>query len=750
METSGGEPEEAPAKLRAEQPGDTAPERAVIEDDIAQLLQEHKERSSPERTQHSVRDKMQEDLKESVRTVFRWVPRPVVVLTAAAKNPQGQPIPLGIAVSSFTTVTLNPPMVSFNIKHPSSTLDAIRADNGRFRVHLLPSQTEAANIADSFTRGNYYAAFVDRQKYMYQPPEVGQKMNGPAEILPRYVTAAMQCELVQEVQVADHVIVVAKVSSMSSHHDGELALLYADGKYLTRNLSKTLGLADRKYTKPLAPKSSFSLGSHPLWSVPLFADEQVKVKYGKYLQDSIRDHPELLNLPLPEAERQIAGLLDVAPDALGWCIQGLVEEVAAQAMLKATGEQQELKLPKRYDFYGSLAPEDVAAIIDRAKQLVRVDPRVLSLVYTDFLRLLGVSRGPSGLLTGDILEALRREELASPFDPHKAIPQSSLTIEDLERVEFRLLQFFNDTGRSAILHMSVGDLCREITGFSRGEIRGWLQHVRDQLETKAFPQDFGESEMDFVGGLAIEEARIATHRIIALSQDLPKWARGTSKEAPWLILRQCRIHPLVSGFDPYFLITRLKRCKHGLPNARDYLSLVRSLYDSYFKGTVKWDDLEHAVETLVARLPMRAITLSREELLVAMRLRPEATTTPKGQSALHRLLETNHVPMLLCWALKKHHSTFSAEEREAVDVFLFQNDTMAQRRWMALPRQRVSNFEKYQNPVTIESKFENLGEASQPTDRNRMLVRLKNLERHRRRLDPSIYHLQPAKDISYA
>jgi flavin reductase (DIM6/NTAB) family NADH-FMN oxidoreductase RutF len=60
----------------------------------------------------------------------------------------------GMTLSSFGSVTLSPePIITFNIRCPSSTLQSI-AYCTRFLIHILDASAEGARIADVFTKGN--------------------------------------------------------------------------------------------------------------------------------------------------------------------------------------------------------------------------------------------------------------------------------------------------------------------------------------------------------------------------------------------------------------------------------------------------------------------------------------------------------------------------------------------------------------------------------------------------------------------
>lgn len=90
---------------------------------------------------------------------MRRVPHPVAIITASDRralppDSNKKPIFRGMTVSSFNTVTLSPePVVSFNVRRPSETLNALQS-SGRFLVHLLAPSAATAKLARDFSRGN--------------------------------------------------------------------------------------------------------------------------------------------------------------------------------------------------------------------------------------------------------------------------------------------------------------------------------------------------------------------------------------------------------------------------------------------------------------------------------------------------------------------------------------------------------------------------------------------------------------------
>lgn len=86
---------------------------------------------------------------------MRRVPYPVAIITSTdPTGPADTSSFRGMTVSSFNTVTLTPePVISFNVRRPSETLNALLA-SGRFLVHLLGPSPATATLARDFSRGN--------------------------------------------------------------------------------------------------------------------------------------------------------------------------------------------------------------------------------------------------------------------------------------------------------------------------------------------------------------------------------------------------------------------------------------------------------------------------------------------------------------------------------------------------------------------------------------------------------------------
>ncbi|KAJ5476674.1 FMN-binding split barrel-like protein [Penicillium sp. IBT 31633x] len=97
----------------------------------------------------------QTSISDQVRLLMRRVPYPVAIITATdPSGPEDTTSFRGMTVSSFNTVTLTPhPVISFNVRRPSETLNALLASR-RFLVHLLAPGPATATLARDFSKGN--------------------------------------------------------------------------------------------------------------------------------------------------------------------------------------------------------------------------------------------------------------------------------------------------------------------------------------------------------------------------------------------------------------------------------------------------------------------------------------------------------------------------------------------------------------------------------------------------------------------
>lgn len=163
----------------------------------------------------------------------------------------------GMTVSSFTTLTLTPtPIITFNIRKPSRTLDAIR-ESRQFLVHILSATDEGAKTAHNFTQGNAKDAFAGVSYAVWNAGSVAPLplLSSPG------VTKVLRCKLREEapgglVEVGDHVLVLADVESIiepppTKHRAAmeDRGLSYLDRAY--REVGETIEVMDAKEEETL-------------------------------------------------------------------------------------------------------------------------------------------------------------------------------------------------------------------------------------------------------------------------------------------------------------------------------------------------------------------------------------------------------------------------------------------------------------------------------------------------------------------
>ena len=141
-----------------------------------------------------------------------------------AENPQGNH-QTGMLVSSFNTVTLFPdPIVTFNIKLPSSTYSAIEAI-GHFSV-LAPESVEHAK---TYSRGISTSSNTGAQ---------GENDHGSDSVrgVAPTSTFELKCRWLREksIEIGDHIIMIGQVLSVHDSNTNETkrrVLIYSNGQY---------------------------------------------------------------------------------------------------------------------------------------------------------------------------------------------------------------------------------------------------------------------------------------------------------------------------------------------------------------------------------------------------------------------------------------------------------------------------------------------------------------------------------------
>jgi flavin reductase (DIM6/NTAB) family NADH-FMN oxidoreductase RutF/DNA-binding IclR family transcriptional regulator len=147
------------------------------------------------------------------RKVLGHFPTGVAVITGI--DPEGKPA--GMAIGSFTSVSLDPPLVAFLPDKSSSSWPKIEA-SGKFCVNILASEQESICRAFAVKGGDKFAQFDWNASPITGSPRLDD------------VVAWIDCEIDQVVDAGDHYIVIGKVLELDVLNP-TLPLLFFQGGY---------------------------------------------------------------------------------------------------------------------------------------------------------------------------------------------------------------------------------------------------------------------------------------------------------------------------------------------------------------------------------------------------------------------------------------------------------------------------------------------------------------------------------------
>lgn len=325
-------------------------------------------------------------MKTAIRNLMRHVPSSVSVITVHATQPgEHKILPIGSAISSLTTVTLDPPHVSFNIKTPSRTLSAIHEAGGSFRVHFLDDSPEAASLARSFTEGNSEEVLAKRANmFSFAVGTLNGGKSNPPRIVSSAVVASMSCQLLQEATVADHVVAIARVDNFRSGKELKPTLLYHQGNYKKNNGTILLD------SQPLVTSTTTSgepSARDVYYNYPLFPGEKEKADFVFRLKTHLKQNPKPQNKNTFKStdggENFLANSWNKRPGLFGLNIRRIAAECGYRLPPPSLPSSQDA--PNAFRFYGTLSASDIAIIQTSARNLVRSNPMVLQGDARDFL-----------------------------------------------------------------------------------------------------------------------------------------------------------------------------------------------------------------------------------------------------------------------------------------------------------------------------------------------------------------------------
>jgi flavin reductase (DIM6/NTAB) family NADH-FMN oxidoreductase RutF len=608
---------------------------------------------------------------------MRNVPSSVAVITVASEDPEmNKQVPMGVAVSSLSTVTLDPPTISFNIKEPSKTLSAIREANGLFRVHFPRGDKGGASIVDHFCRGNHPDAYNIRIKdlKLHMPSGDDTKtstLSRAPQLLDDSILAGMECTVTHEFPVADHVIVVARVDSMEHKATKEPAIIYVDGGYRRTNGDP---ITNTGKPKPLTVNGQV----WSAWDYPLFPGAQERQDYIERIKTIVKETPAYHNNPGKDTIRKIESDLPYSPSSFGINLHVLVAECRQELGLQKEVDHRLAGQSTLCDFYGQLTPSTRQKIVERAKKLLAADEMFLTQEYRGFLYNLGVSPVSRDFLPSDIMEPLRAAGLAEPFEPRKGgHPTTTNSILEVEQIEHRVREYLSKMPYETALTTKL-ETAMEALGEKKGAAF-YFKKARSRLLTQTHPELFAAPLIDIAGEVTQEEMRVVICRLIILLKirSLTHFRKALALD--WCeALRIVRVNPTISGMDVGFLMGKIKHLYYSSHQYRDFPPAVDQMLEPFFDRTVTWEDLEDRVRQFVQKLPLRATAWSNNDRLAAMGLHWAATVTlptqeslPNPQGNRSQPLNQGHIlETLVAKELRNYYGKGTVEENNAIKTYL--------------------------------------------------------------------------------
>ncbi|KAJ4365816.1 hypothetical protein N0V83_008437 [Neocucurbitaria cava] len=624
-------------------------------------------------------DVVDPELKEAVRSVLRKVPNSVAVITVKSIDPETkQHVPMGVAVSSLSSVTLDPPTISFNIKQPSKTLDAIRAADGLFRVHFPTASSAGANVVELFCRGNQPDAYILRSRdlELFVPSDSSQEgatTSLAPQIRDKTICASMECTVTHEVPIADHVILAARVDSLERTRWKDATIAYADGKYMRSDSVIALHGSSSNPSNPANSGNNWSI-----WDYPLFHGEEVRKDYLEYIKTVINSDQEYLDKPLHQATRKLENALPYSPVNFGIDTSVLLAKCREDKAPNDEPQNGKETSPVLAEFYGRLSPHAMATVLERAKKLVKEDPLFLSFNYKEFLTQIGVNNRARNILPSDFMSALRAEGLVGEFEPSKGFHGRSYSIhydlETLEQVEVKLREHLRTLEYEEALHTRLDTIVTSF-GLDRSAA-SYLNKSRPRLIAESQPEQFDDSKINIRGEVTQEEARIVLRRIMRfLEVKNPHNLAKQLRIPPYEALRIKGVHPTITGMDVEYIFGKINHLHGSISRPDDFDKAITEMLAPYFEGKIEWDDLEQRAKNLVQKHPSQAISKSLTDKLAAVGLSWNAKVIKTGDKKLRRLLRGSNIfEEMLARELINHLGKGTDEENRAIAQYLEEID----------------------------------------------------------------------------
>ncbi|MEX0894594.1 MAG: flavin reductase family protein [Balneolaceae bacterium] len=155
-----------------------------------------------------------EERSEALKQVMRQMPFPVTIVTAAREDSKR-----GITIGSFTSLSMDPPLVSFNVDKSSQMHDLLM-ESDYFNVHI-PHEGQAG-LCSRFA--------IPDQTGEEQFDQIPYTIDERGLPLLEDMVAVIRCKNYKQVEAGDHTLFMGEVSDISIQKE-DTAILYLNGVY---------------------------------------------------------------------------------------------------------------------------------------------------------------------------------------------------------------------------------------------------------------------------------------------------------------------------------------------------------------------------------------------------------------------------------------------------------------------------------------------------------------------------------------
>lgn len=151
---------------------------------------------------------------DDLKKAMRQLPFPVTIVTAAiGKEKQG------ITIGSFTSLSLKPPLISFNVDHEAQ-IHPLLTRATHFAVHI--PQPDQSGLCDHFA--------VSGQSSEEQFGPVDHYRNAYGSPILKKVSTVIQCRAYDRLDAGDHTIIVGEVVEVEQQKTSA-GVIYYDRSY---------------------------------------------------------------------------------------------------------------------------------------------------------------------------------------------------------------------------------------------------------------------------------------------------------------------------------------------------------------------------------------------------------------------------------------------------------------------------------------------------------------------------------------